>query len=105
MDLHPLKHGSEELFWGTVRVETLFSVSEPARVSLASVTFEPRARTARNNHALGQHLIVSAGTGWIQKRGGPVEEMRQGDVVWIYPGEKHWHAALPTTSVMHNAFQ
>ena len=79
--------------------------SDPARVGGASVTFEPGARTAWHTHPLGQTLIVTAGCGWVQREGGPVEEIRPGDVVWFPPGEKHWHGATPTTAMTHIAIQ
>jgi len=80
--------GPPEYFTGTVRVDPLFQAPEPARVSGASVTFEPGARTAWHTHPLGQTLIVTFGCGWVQRQGGPVEEVRPGDVVWFPPGEK-----------------
>jgi len=94
-----------EWFTGTVRRDPLFDASEPARVQAASVTFEPGARTAWHTHPFGQHLIVTAGCGWAQREGGPVEEIRPGDVVWFSPGEKHWHGATPTTAMTHIAIQ
>ena len=78
---------------------------EPARVARRCVTFEPGARTAWHTHPLGQTLIVTAGCGWVQREGGPVEEIRPGDVVWFPPGEKHWHGATPTTAMTHIAIQ
>ena len=78
----------------------------PARcIRGASVTFEPGARTAWHTHPLGQTLIVTSGLGWAQAEGGQVEEIRPGDVVWIPPGEKHWHGASPTTAMTHIAIQ
>jgi quercetin dioxygenase-like cupin family protein len=97
--------GPAEYFTGSVRVDMLFSVAEPSRVSGASVTFEPGARTVWHTHPLGQTLIVTAGTGWVQQWGGPVEEMREGDVVRIPPGVKHWHGATATTRMTHTALQ
>ena len=99
--------GPAEWFTGTVRIDPLFQAppSDPARVSCASVTFEPGARTAWHTHPLGQTLIVTAGAGRAQRWGGPVEEIRPGDVIWIPPGEKHWHGAAPTTAVTHIAVQ
>lgn len=94
-----------EYFTGTVRVDPLFQAAEPARVSGASVTFEPGARTAWHTHPLGQTLIVTAGSGRVQRWGGAIEEIRPGDVVWIPPGEKHWHGASPTTAMTHLAIQ
>jgi len=97
--------GPAEWFTGTVRVDPLFQAPDPARVLGASVTFEPGARTAWHTHPLGQTLIVTAGAGRAQRWGGPIEEIRPGDVVWIPPGEKHWHGAAPTTAVTHIAVQ
>src|SRR5216683_479797 len=97
--------GSPAWFTGTVRVDPLFQAPDPAHVSGASVTFEPGARTAWHTHPLGQTLVVTAGCGWVQREGGPIEEIRPGDVVWFSPGEKHWHGATPTTAMMHIAVQ
>jgi quercetin dioxygenase-like cupin family protein len=101
----PPAKGSPEYFTGTVRIDPLFEAPEPARVRGASVTFEPGARTAWHTHPLGQTLIVTSGRGWAQHEGGPVEEIRLGDVVWFPPGEKHWHGATPTTAMTHIAIQ
>jgi quercetin dioxygenase-like cupin family protein len=90
-------------FTGTVRVDPLFEAGEPARSRGASVTFEPSARTDWHTHPLGQTLIVTAGFGLVQLRGAPVNEIRPGDVVWIAPGEEHWHGASATTSMTHIA--
>ena len=97
--------GQAEYFTGSVRVEPLFSVEEPSRMAGARVTFEPGARTAWHTHPLGQTLIVTAGTGWVQREDGPVEEFREGDVVRIPPGVKHWHGATRTTRMTHIALQ
>jgi quercetin dioxygenase-like cupin family protein len=97
--------GSTEYFTGQVRVEPLFAVVEPSRISGARVTFEPGARTAWHTHPLGQTLLVTAGVGWVQEWGGPVEEMREGDVVRIAPGVKHWHGATATSRMTHIAVQ
>ena len=97
--------GPTDWFTGTVRIDPLFQPSDPARVSGASVTFEPGARTAWHTHPLGQTLIVTAGYGLVQREGGPIEEIRPGDVVWFPPGEKHWHGASPTTAMTHIAIQ
>ena len=72
---------------------------------MALVTFEPGARTAWHTHPLGQTLIVTSGLGWVRRWGGPIEEIRPGDVVWFEPGEKHWHGATPTTAMTHIAIQ
>ncbi len=101
----PSTKGSADWFTGTVRIDPLFDAPEPARVSGASVTFEPGARTAWHTHPLGQTLIVTAGCGWAQREGGPVEEIRPGDVVWFPPDEKHWHGATATTAMTHIAIQ
>jgi quercetin dioxygenase-like cupin family protein len=102
---HPTSKGPAEYFTGEVRIERLFEAPDPARVRAASVTFEPGARTAWHTHPLGQTLIVTAGRGWAQRWGGPVEEILPGDVVWFAPGEKHWHGATPTTAMTHIAVQ
>ena len=91
----PSGKGPAEWFTGTVRIDPLFSPPDPARVAGAAVTFEPGARTAWHTHPLGQTLIVTSGLGWVQREGGPIEEIRPGDVVWFEPGEKHWHGASP----------
>jgi quercetin dioxygenase-like cupin family protein len=99
----PSSKGPEHYFTGTVRIDPLFDAPDPARVLGASVTFEPGARTAWHTHPRGQTLIVTAGCGWAQRWGGPVEEIRPGDVVWFPPDEKHWHGATVTTAVTHIA--
>jgi len=99
----PSGKGPAEYFTGTVRVDPLFDAPAPARVLGASVTFEPGARTAWHTHPLGQTLVVTAGYGRVQRWGGPIEEIRPGDVVWIPPTEKHWHGAAPTTAMTHIA--
>ncbi|MEZ4556035.1 MAG: cupin domain-containing protein [Caldilineaceae bacterium] len=102
---HPSIPGPADWFTGTVRIDPLFSTPDPARVGGASVTFEPGARTAWHTHPLGQTLIVVSGLGWVQRAGGPIEEIRPGDVVWFEPGEKHWHGATPTNAMTHFAIQ
>jgi quercetin dioxygenase-like cupin family protein len=97
--------GPADWFTGTVRIDPLFQANAPARAIAASVTFEPGARTAWHTHPLGQTLIVTAGCGRAQQWGGPIEEIRPGDVVWFAPGEKHWHGAAPTTAMTHIAIQ
>jgi quercetin dioxygenase-like cupin family protein len=99
----PSAKGPSEWFTGTVRIDPLFQVPDPALVQGASVTFEPSARTAWHTHPLGQPLIVTAGCGWAQREDGPIEEIRSGDVVWFPPGEKHWHGA--TTAMIQIAIQ
>jgi quercetin dioxygenase-like cupin family protein len=101
----PSGKGPEDWFTGTVRIDPLFQSPEPARAAAASVTFEPGARTAWHTHPLGQTLIVTSGCGWAQREGGPVEEIRPGDVIWFAPGERHWHGATPTTAMTHIAIQ
>jgi len=101
----PSAKGSADYFTGAVRVDPLFQAPEPARAAGASVTFEPGARTAWHTHPLGQTLIVISGLGWVQREGGPIEEINPGDVVWFSPGEKHWHGATPTTAMTHIAVQ
>jgi quercetin dioxygenase-like cupin family protein len=99
----PSNKGPADWFTGTVRIDPLFQAPAPARASGASVTFEPGARTAWHTHPLGQMLIVVAGCGRAQRWGGPIEEIRPGDIVWFAPGEKHWHGASPTTAMTHFA--
>jgi quercetin dioxygenase-like cupin family protein len=99
----PSQKGPAEWFTGTVRIDPLFQAPDPARVAGALVTFEPGARTAWHTHPLGQTLFVTSGCGWAQRWGGPVEEIRPGDVVWFPPGEKHWHGATATTAMSHIA--
>ncbi|QDT73984.1 (R)-mandelonitrile lyase [Lacipirellula limnantheis] len=110
MDIHrsgsrTSREGPAEWFTGVVRLDPLVDAAAPARVAAASVTFAPGARTAWHTHPLGQTLIVTAGCGWAQRWGGPIEEILPGDVVWFPPGEKHWHGATPTTSMTHLAIQ
>ena len=99
----PSRQGAAETFTGTVRIDPLFNANPPSRTSGGRVTFEPGARSAWHTHPLGQTLIVTAGAGWIQQWGGPIQEIREGDVVWIPPGQKHWHGATPTTRMTHIA--
>ena len=101
----PSSTGSAQYFTGSVRIDPLFQAKDPSRASGARVTFEPGARTAWHTHPLGQTLIVTAGSGWVQQWGGQVEEIRPGDVVWIPPGQKHWHGATAATGVTHIAIQ
>ena len=99
----PSGKGPASWFIGTVRIDPLFNPFDAERVQGAQVTFEPGARTAWHTHPLGQTLIVTAGQGWVQREGGPVEPIHPGDVVWIPPGEKHWHGATATTAMTHVA--
>lgn len=101
----PSSKGPEDWFTGTARIDPLFAPTGPARAGGASVTFEPGARTAWHSHPLGQILIVTSGSGRVQRWGGPVEEIRPGDVVHFEPDEKHWHGAAPTTAMTHIAIQ
>jgi quercetin dioxygenase-like cupin family protein len=100
---NPSARGPADYFTGTVRIDYPFQGSAPARVGGATVTFEPGARTAWHTHPLGQTLLVFSGLGRVQREGGPIEEIRAGDTVWIEPGEKHWHGASPTTAMTHVA--
>jgi len=101
----PSSRGPSEYFTGAVRIDPLFSASEPARTSGASVTFEPGARSAWHTHPLGQTLIVTAGCGVVRCEGEPARLIRPGDVVRCPPGEKHWHGATSTTAMTHIAIQ
>ena len=101
----PFRIGQAEYFTGTVRIEPLFQAPTPARAVGASVSFEAGARTAWHTHPLGQTIIITAGSGLAQRWGGPVEQLRQGDVIWFPPDEKHWHGADATTSMTHTAIQ
>src|SRR5664280_1154160 len=101
----PSSKGPADWFTGTVRIDALFQANAPARAAGASVTFEPGARTAWHTHPLGQTLIVTAGCGLAQRLGGPIEQIRPGDVIWFPPGEKHWHGATATTAMTHIAIQ
>ena len=101
----PSTKGPADWFTGSVRIDPLFDAPDPGRSGGASVTFEPGARTAWHTHPLGQTLIVTGGCGWAQREGGPVDEIRPGDVVWFPPGEKHWHGATATTAMTHIAIQ
>ena len=99
----PSRKGAQEMFTGMVRIDPLFQAPSPARVSGSCVTFEPGARTAWHTHPLGQTLLINSGLGRVQREGGPVEEVRAGDVVWFPPGVKHWHGASPATGMTHIA--
>jgi len=101
----PSGKGPTEYFTGTVRIDPLFNPPDPSRVAMALVTFEPGARTAWHTHPLGQTLIITTGSGWVQREGGPIENVHPGDVVWFAPNEKHWHGATATTALSHIAIQ
>jgi quercetin dioxygenase-like cupin family protein len=101
----PSTRGPAEWFSGSVRIDPLFAAVAPARAAGNAVTFEPGARTAWHTHPLGQTLIVTAGCGWAQRDGGPIDVIRPGDVVCFSPGEKHWHGATATTAMTHLAIQ
>ena len=110
MDIHlagsrPTRRAPKEYFTGTVWQDPIIATAAPARLASTRVAFEPGARTAWHTHPLGQTLIVTAGCGWAQREGGAIEEIHPGDVVWIAPGEKHWHGATPTTAMTHIAIQ
>ncbi|MCO5154872.1 MULTISPECIES: (R)-mandelonitrile lyase [unclassified Shinella] len=99
----PSALGPADYFTGKVRLDTPFKAEAPGRAGGAIVTFEPGARTAWHTHPLGQTVIVTSGLGWAQREGGPIEEIRPGDVVWFPPGEKHWHGATDKTAMTHVA--
>lgn len=102
-DTRKSRTGPEDWFTGTVRMEPLFQPGAPARAAGVSVTFDPGARTAWHTHPLGQAIIITSGFGLAQREGGPIEEIRPGDVVWFAPGEKHWHGAGQSTAMTHIA--
>ena len=99
----PSAKGPADWFTGAVRIDSRFQREAPARIGGATVTFEPGARTAWHTHPLGQTLIVTAGCGRVQRNGGPIEEIRAGDIVWFEPSERHWHGASATTAMTHIA--
>jgi quercetin dioxygenase-like cupin family protein len=101
----PSAKGPADWFTGSVRIDPLFDANASRRGASATVTFEPGARTAWHTHPLGQTLIIVSGLGWVQREGGPVEEVRPGDVVWFEPNEKHWHGASATNGMSHIAIQ
>jgi quercetin dioxygenase-like cupin family protein len=105
IDAVPSQDGPEQFFTGRVQVRPLFSASAPARMSCGCVTFDPAARSAWHTHPLGQTLIVTSGRGFVQSWGGPIREIRAGDVIWAPPGEKHWHGAARDSSMTHIAIQ
>lgn len=102
---HQSSIGPADWFTGAARIDPLFQPKAPARAVSLNVMFEPGARTAWHSHPLGQTLIVTGGCGRVQRWGGPVEEIRPGDAVWLPPGEKHWHGAAPTTAMTHIAIE
>ena len=104
-ETRPHSQGSAENFTGSVRIQSLFDAREPSRANGASVTFEPGARTAWHTHPLGQTLIVTAGAGRVARWGEPARPIAPGDVIWIPPGQKHWHGASPSTALTHIAIQ
>jgi quercetin dioxygenase-like cupin family protein len=101
----PSVKGPGDWFTGAVRIDFLFDANDARRGAAASVTFEPGARTAWHTHPLGQTLIVTAGCGWVQREGGPIEEIHPGDIVWFEPNEKHWHGATAMNGMTHIAIQ
>ena len=103
--IQPSAKAPADWFTGAVRIDSRFKGTDPARIAGAIVTFEPGARTAWHTHPLGQTLIVTSGCGRAQRWGGPIEEIRPGDIVWFPPGEKHWHGAAATTAMTHIAIQ
>jgi quercetin dioxygenase-like cupin family protein len=110
MDIHlagsrPTRRAPKENFTGTVLQDPIITSQAPARLVANRVAFEPGARTAWHSHPLGQTLYVVSGVGRVQTKGGPVREIKAGDVVWIPPGEKHWHGGAPTTGMVHIAMQ
>ncbi|RIY00913.1 cupin domain-containing protein [Aureimonas flava] len=102
---NPSGKGPADWFTGSVRVDPLFAANEARRGAGALVTFEPGARTAWHTHPVGQTLIVTAGIGLVQREGGPIQEIRPGDVVWFEPGERHWHGAARDNAMSHIAIQ
>jgi quercetin dioxygenase-like cupin family protein len=110
MEIHqagsrPTRRAPKEYFTGTVWQDPVIQTEAPARLACNRVSFEPGARTAWHTHPLGQTLYVIAGVGRVEAKGGPIREIKPGDVVWIPPGEKHWHGASPTNGMTHLAMQ
>jgi quercetin dioxygenase-like cupin family protein len=95
--------GPEQAYTGAAIAEVLFGATASSRLTAVEVTFEPGAHTAWHNHPAGQYLVVTAGVGWVQQRGGEKREIRAGDVVWTPPGVAHWHGATPTHALSHLA--
>jgi len=110
MEIHPAgsrptRRAPQQYFTGTVWQDPIAATPAPARVVATRVSFEPGARTNWHTHPLGQTLYVISGVGRVQTKGGPVQEIRAGDVVWIPPNEKHWHGGSPTNGMVHIAMQ
>ena len=103
--VQPSGKGPAEYFTGSVRIDPLMNPPEPSRVSMALVTFEPGARTAWHTHPFGQTLIITAGSGWVQREGENKHNIYPGDTVYFSPGEKHWHGATDKTAMSHIAIQ
>ncbi|WP_196793536.1 (R)-mandelonitrile lyase [Bartonella tamiae] len=101
----PSLKGPQEWFTGTVRIDPIIDQHQDSNITSAHVTFEPGARTNWHTHPMGQSLIITFGHGWVQKEGGPIENVKAGDVVWFLPHEKHWHGASATTAMSHIAVQ
>lgn len=102
---NPSRPAPADYFTGTVWQDPIMQAPAPARLQVVRVSFEPGARTAWHTHPLGQTLLVLSGLGRVQSEGGPIRDIRPGDVVWIPPGEKHWHGASPTVAMSHLAMQ
>ncbi len=97
--------GAEDRFTGNVRILYLFPANTPSKATGGQVTFDAGSRTAWHAHPVGQTLIVTSGTGRVQFWGGPIQEIKPGDVVWIPPGQKHWHGASPINPMTHISVQ
>ncbi|MNH07521.1 Cupin domain protein [compost metagenome] len=97
--------GAPGNFVGNARIDPLFPVRAPSKVSAGAVTFQPGARSVWHTHPLGQTLVVTAGMGWIQQENGEKIVIKPGDVIWTPPGVKHWHGATATTGMSHIAIQ
>jgi quercetin dioxygenase-like cupin family protein len=102
---HPSKLASPEYFMGRAWINPVAEGPAPARIRAVNVTFEPGARTAWHSHPLGQALLITSGTGLVQKEGGMVEQVYPGDTIWFAPGEKHWHGAAADSLMSHIAIQ
>ena len=97
--------GLEQYFTGEARLDYLVMPKSPSQVSIAHVSFSPKARTTWHTHPIGQTLIVTFGKGYIQVEGEEKMLIHAGDVIWIAPHEKHWHGATETTAMSHIAIQ